>query len=228
MSDIPFTLINPQYPTPTAAEREVGRRMNIDPNRLAKARVEGEPQRRANDAARLAEFERLTTVYNPALREQGAPAAPDARRVAGFERRTGSDPRPVDVDARRAGDFQKLTTSGNEQLARQAAEHSLGTARPTQDEREVARRMGVDPGKLAQAREERQGKERDEILTRWDGYINPGGPADRAYELTDLDREACGKLGVDPQAFLAWKRDPISAARPRGLPIDPYDGLRRA
>lgn len=123
----------------------------------------------------------------------------------------------------RAGTLTRDTTAPNDGLARQVAEP---ISKPTSEEREVARRLNLDPGKLAQVREKREIKDRQEVLERWDGYLNPGGPADRSYELTDLDREACGKLGVDPQAFLAWKRDPISAVRPKGLPYDPNDAVR--
>jgi hypothetical protein len=184
--------------TPTAAERDIARRMNLDPNQLARMRVAREPQQRADDAARVKEFERLTTSYN-----DPSGGGPDARKVASFENATTAHGR---IAAQATGPISK--------------------AAPTAAEREVARRMNVDPAKLAEARERREGKSSDDGLGKWDGYINPGGPGDKAYELTALDREACNKLGVDPQQFLAWKRDPINAPRPRGLPADPYNKFR--
>jgi phage I-like protein len=164
---------------PTAVERYVARKMNIDPNKLARARQERDAQLRASDAERIREFERRTTA-------------------------------------------------ANNPLARQAAEPGDATAQPTPEERDIARRMGLDPHKLAQVREQKAARDRADVLENWDGYINPGGPADQAYELTARDRDACAKLGVDPQEFLAWKRDPISAVRPKGLPYDPYSASRTA
>jgi hypothetical protein len=164
---------------PTAAERDIARRINIDANRLARARQEREAQQSAGDAERIREFERRTTA-------------------------------------------------ANNPLARQATEPSAGSPQPTPEERDVARRMGLDPTKLAQQRERKEAKDREEVLESWRGYINQGGPGDRSYELTALDRDACQKLGVDPQEFLAWKRDPISAVRPRGLPYDPGSAARVA
>jgi len=175
---------------PTEVERDIARRMNIDPIKLAQMRAQREAQQMPDDAARIREFERLTTARNPT-----APAS----------------------DARRTADFQRSL---------QAAGLSDGKATPTVLEREIARRGNIDPDRLAQARADREAKERQEVLERWDGYINPGGPPNRAYELTALDSEACRKLGIDAQQFLAWKRDPTNAARPRGMPIDPYASQR--
>ena len=129
----------------------------------------------------------------------------------------------LDNDAGKIADFKSGVTAPNRGLLANsstsgavalAAEDDY--AKPRARESEVARRMGADPAKLAKARTQREEAE----LQKWDGYINWGGRGDPSYQLTPLDQRMCDMLGVDPQAFLAWKRDPISAPRPRGLPAD--------
>ena len=160
---------------PTAAELEVGRKMGIDPNKLAQQRRAREGKAlRDYDAGKIADFERAVTAPNDSL-------------VANMAR----------------------PSQGNVALAAEGER-----ARPRATEHEIAKRMGLDPTKLAQHRTQRETAE----LANWDGPNNWGGHGDPSYQLTPTDQRMCATLGVDPQEFLAWKRDPISAPRPKGLP----------
>jgi transposase-like protein len=161
------------------------------------------------------EIARRMGIDPKALAAHARKRAAESRRLAGY-------------DANKIGDFEGAIVDSNKvaELAARSPD-APSAARPTSAERDIAKRMGLDPGKLAQARESREAKDRDEVLSRWDGHLNPGGAPDRSYQLTALDSDACRKLGVDPQQFLAWKRDPTSAPRPQGLPRDPNDQFRR-
>jgi hypothetical protein len=194
---------------PTAVERDIARRLGVDPVKLARTRA----AREARQTGRQAE-------------QSGKGGAEENPRRLTEEEHRICEKMNIKPEA-----FLRFRQTQRGQATPEAlAQNEVDKLTPYQ--RDKFKAMKLDPLKFYLWKRDPlkypmpKGAGDDNVPDGWDGYINRGGPGDRSYQLTALDREACLKLGVDPQQFLAWKRDPISAPRPKGLPADPHDAFR--
>jgi len=195
---------------PTAVEREIARRAGLDPVRLARTRA----AREAREAAQT-------------VRQAAEPGKENPNRLTEEEQAIC---KKMNLDPEAFLRFRR--TQRGEASPEDLAQNEVDKLTPYQ--REHFKADKIDPLAYFLWKRDRlnypmpKGAAHDSIPEGWNGYINRGGPPDRSYQLTAFDQEACRKLGVDPQQFLAWKRDPISAPRHKGLPADPYCTLQRA
>ncbi len=194
---------------PTAIERDIARRSGLDPVRLAQTRAARERAQAALHAEQPGKGGMEENPHRLTQEEQEVCKKMNIKPEAflRFRQTQRGQASPEDLAQNEVDKLNPHQRDRFKAMKLDPLEFFLWQRDPLK----YPRPKGADDGRIPEG---------------WEGHINRGGPPDRSYQLTTLDQEACRKLGIDPQQFLAWKRDPTNAPRPKGLPADPYDAFR--